>query len=344
MKNIAVLLGDPSLKDPVKLDGVFQQEDVEVINVFKRALGMLQGYRFTYFDNHATMLDDISGFPSRFDYALNFCDEGLGNDPLKEADIPEALEINGVSYTGAGSKCLRLCYDKSEVRKRALTLNIPVARGIALSETDHIIGLPFEFPAIVKPAFADGSFGIDEKSVVHNYHSYVNQVLWLRNILRQADLKTNILVEEFLPGNEFTVAILGNDLSLDMRVLEEDFSRLPEGTHKMITHRAKWDPSYWNNITSKAPEIDKYLQEIAKTFSARMFQDLECRDYGRIDWKLDKYGMPRLLEANPNCGWVIDGHLAKAFMLGEKKEGSVECYATNVLKRILNVAEKRFGK
>lgn len=342
MKKIAVLLGDPRLNDPVKLGGVFNPEDIEVINVLKRALELIPGYNFTFFDDHSTLLEEISTFSSRFDYVLNFCDEGFQNDPKKEAVIPEELEKYDIPYTGADSRCMKLCFNKSEIRKLAIENDIPVAEGFVLSDENPDIIPPFGFPAIIKPVFGDGSFGINEKSVVYDEMQYKKQLEWLRKKLLKFKIKSLILVEEYLPGNEFTVAIIGDAPSFEMRLLEEDFSRLEENMPKIISYRAKWDPAYWSTITSKSVEVSGEAQESAKICSAKIFNAAGCRDYARIDWKLDKHGVPKLLEVNPNCGWVIDGHMAKAFMVGEDQSDLEKCYALNVIKRILEAAEKRF--
>lgn len=52
--------------------------------------------------------------------------------------------------------------------------------------------------------------------------------------------------------------------------------------------------------------------------SARLFERLGIRDYARFDWKLDKHGRPRLLEANPNCGWSYDAHLQRMAALDNR--------------------------
>ena len=145
------------------------------------------------------------------------------------------------------------------------------------------------------------------------------------------------LVEEYLPGNEFTVAIIGNPFYLETRVLEEDLE--DEG---MISQRVKWDPDHFKGTHSKYPEFSLEAQETAVIHSLRMFREFGCRDYARIDWRLDRFGKPKLMEVNPNCGVSDDSHLSIAYMLGE--EQSVMCYASNVLYKILRAAEMRFSR
>ena len=68
----------------------------------------------------------------------------------------------------------------------------------------------------------------------------------------------------------------------------------------------------------------------------KLFERLECRDYARFDWRLDKEGNPRLLEVNPNPGWCWDGHLAKMAKLEDMSY-------PKMLEKILRSAEKRLG-
>lgn len=66
----------------------------------------------------------------------------------------------------------------------------------------------------------------------------------------------------------------------------------------------------------------------------KLFQRLNCRDYARIDWRLDGKGNPRLIEANPNCGWCWDGHLAKtASLAGITYEQMIKMIITSAFER-----------
>jgi D-alanine-D-alanine ligase len=81
---------------------------------------------------------------------------------------------------------------------------------------------------------------------------------------------------------------------------------------KICGYEAKWDPAspYWNlrSIPANLPEAtERYL--VASCL--KLVERLGCRDYVRLDWRLDSEGTPRLLEVNPNPGWCWDGHLAK---------------------------------
>jgi D-alanine-D-alanine ligase len=340
-KTIAVILGDPRLPDPVKKDGKFNPEDIKTVQVLKKALESLNDYNFTYLDNHSTLLSDLNALNngSSVDYVINFCDEGFYNNPLREKEIPELLEKHGLFYTGSNPRCLKLCYDKYAIKKIAKENQIPVAKGFVLRK-DSYIPREIKFPMFVKPNYGDGSFGINDRSIVNNPDELYTQVQWVREILKQTSHKPHVLIEEFLPGEELSVAIIGNHPELNYSIIQETLDVLTEGP-KIISYDAKWNPESeaWNKLSSIKPRIKKTLQNEIKSHSLNLYNILKIRDYARFDWRLDKEGNPRLLEVNPNCGWCYDGHLVKAFSLDNNQ--SLEENYPKVLEKILKAAEKR---
>ena len=314
-KRVCVLLGDEKLPDIVKHNRRFNPEDIEVVERLKAALGLLKGYEFDYLSDHVSLEDRIrkAAEEKSYDYFFNLCDEGFQNRPEMEAHIPMLIELYGLPYTGAAPGCLNICYDKHAVKAIARSAGIPASKDLLINEDDEVKELPFDFPAFVKPNCGDGSFAIDRNSLVHNPGQLMSQVMAIRIKLKEAKARTDILVEEYLPGEEVTAAIIGDD-EADVRLLQENFG---SGT-KFSSGKTKWDPDSpeWRLTTSVAPTIpDKSKDEIIG-YSKYLFKRLGCRDYARFDFRM-KENAPYLLEANPNCGWCWDGHLARAFLLGE---------------------------
>jgi D-alanine-D-alanine ligase len=121
-------------------------------------------------------------------------------------------------------------------------------------------------------------------------------------------------VEEFLPGKDITVGIIGNppDPYMVLPLAEEDYSSLPAHLPRICGYEAKWIPEspYWK-IQSRPADVPDATEKIITDCCLKLFERLECRDYARFDWRLDAEGNPKLLEVNPNPGWCWDGHLAK---------------------------------
>jgi D-alanine-D-alanine ligase len=335
-RNVVVVLGDPRKPDLLKPSALFDDDDFETVERAKTALAELRGYRFRYLDNHDTLVQDLKKIIGKVDFMINFCDEGFNNDPRQELHVPALCEQLNLPYTGSGPQCLAYCYDKSLVRGIAKEMKIPVPRAFFVRPEDSTFELPFSFPVIVKPNFGDASFGITQRSVANNLEETLNAISELRH---RFGYDKPLLVEEFLTGSDLSVGIIGNPLQgyTVLPVSEEDYGHIPEDLPRICAYEAKWRPDspYWRVRTVPACLPDDLEKSIIE-WCLRLFDRLECRDYCRLDWRLDATGNPRLLEVNPNPGWCWDGHLAK-----------MACFAgmsyAGMLEAILKAAERRLG-
>ena len=311
LKNIVVLLGDPTKKDPLKPSSVFDDDDFYTIDQLKDALRDLKGYNFTFLDNHDTLVNGLLQRKNKTDIVFNLCDEGYNNDARKELHIPSILEILDMQYTGSNPQCLAFCYDKSLVRGIAKEMEIPVPEAFLIVPTDSAFELPFRFPVITKPNFGDSSFGITERSVVNNIDELVNAISEIRD---KFGYEKPILVEQFLTGKDLSIGIIGNppENYNVLPIIEEDYSSLPPELPRICGYEAKWltESPYWN-IKSIPAQLPDDTEKIIIECSLKLFERLDCRDYCRFDWRLDDEGNPKILEVNPNPGWCWDGHLAK---------------------------------
>jgi len=335
-KKVTVIFGDPNKPDILKPLRKFDDDDFYTIDQLKDALKNLEGHNFTYLSNHDTLINDLMKNKNDIEYVFNLCDEGLFNDARNELHVPALLEILKIPYTGSGPQCLAFCYDKSLIRGIAKELDIPVPEALFIKPEDNVIDLSLYFPAIVKPNLGDSSFGITQRSVVSNGEQLLSAI---REIREKFGYDHPILVEQFLTGKDLTIGIIGNppDNYLILPILEEDYSNLPPELPRICGYEAKWQPDspYWNIKSIKA-ELPEETTVTIETCSLKLFERLECRDYVRFDWRLDKDGNPKLLEVNPNPGWCWDGHLAKMAKFGGLNY-------QQMLERIIDTAEKRLG-
>jgi len=305
--HVTVLMGDPSLPDQVKRGGQFNPEDFETINRLKEALAELPGYQFRFLTNHAGLITELRNHLPEF--VLNFCDEGLNNDAFMELHIPAILDMLGVPYSGAGPTCLGLCYNKAIVRSIAASLDIPVPLETYFDPDDTSAALPSVFPALVKPCFGDSSVGITQEAVVSNPDELMAYMAKLREWLPGRP----VLIEEFLPGKEYSVGVLGNP-GLTYRflpILQVDYSALPEGLPQILGYESKWIPDspYWTSIKYHKSDLDEEQRSKLLDYANVLFERCGCRDYARFDFRTGDDGVVKLLEVNPNPGWCWDGKL-----------------------------------
>jgi D-alanine-D-alanine ligase len=309
---ICVLTGDPRLPDPTKRDQRYNEEDFATHRAMREAFEALPGYSFEFLDDHARLFEPFTHDPP--DLVMNFCDTGLCNVPTQELHVAALLEMLGVPYSGASPACMAICYDKQIVRLLAGALDIPVPRELCLEPDQALPARADLYPALIKPNQADGSVGITKDAVVRSAAEAERYVAWLRRELPGRAL----LVQEYLPGPEYGVGLIGNPGSrLDaLPVLEVDFTRLPSGLAPILSFESKAlpDSPYWTEIRFKRAVANDALLARMVGHARRLFARLGCRDYGRFDFRCAADGEPRLLEVNPNPAWANDGKLA--FMAG----------------------------
>ncbi len=219
-------------------------------------------------------------------------------DPALESSVAALFDLYRLPYTGANAFCLSLC------RHKELTKQVLMQNGIATPrfrilekpslEEDH--GL--RYPLIVKPARQDGSSGVETISVVSDYAELSRRLQFVFE-----GFYPPILVEEFLEGKELHVAVLGNDPPQILPVAEFDFSELPETHPPLITYDVKWNPlaPSYHKVHSFCPaDLTKKEENLVEDLALRAYLVTSCRDYARIDMRMDNEGMPHVLEVNPN--------------------------------------------
>jgi len=220
------------------------------------------------------------------------------DDAALESAVPALLDLYRVPYTGATAFNLGLC------RRKDLTKQILMQNGIAtpnfrILDTFSIEqGHGLRYPVIVKPARHDGSYGVQISSVANDYTELVQRLKAAYDSFSHP-----LLVEEFLEGKELHVSVLGNNPGEVLPVLEFDFSELPENHPPLITYDVKWNPlaQAYHQVHSLCPaELGKRAEKTVRETALRTYTVASCRDYARIDMRLDKEGVPHVLEVNPN--------------------------------------------
>jgi D-alanine-D-alanine ligase len=335
-RRVAVLLGDHRRPDTVKPSGTFDADDFHTIGELKKALAEVPGFKFSFVDDHSSLIDTLRALPTKCDFVLNLCDEGFNNEATKELHIPALLELLDIKYSGGNPQCLAYCYDKSLVRGLATEMGIPVPAAFSVApEEVTFISFPIEFPVIVKPNDGDSSVGITVDSVCHDVQQLEHAITKVRDSI---GYQRPVLVEQFLTGKDISVGIIGNppDSYTLLPIIEEDYSKLPGDLPKICGYEAKWDQDsiYFQTISSIPANLPQATVEFLSASCIKLFQRLGCRDYARFDWRLDANNTPRLLEVNPNPGWCWDGHLARMSALAGMS------YA-DMLKEILVACDER---
>ena len=229
------------------------------------------------------------------DVIINLC-EAFAGYPQLEANVAAAFELLGLPFTGNDSRTLALCLNKFKTKAVLKSSGLPTAPALLIDTADQKIDLPF--PLIVKPNTEDASLGIHPESVVRDEEALRKQVARILDIFNEP-----VLVEAFIEGREFNVAVLDVEKPEALPVSEIDFTALPEGQPPICSYEAKWHQGeilYESTPPVCPAPIDDALRTKLQDFAVKAFQACECRDYARVDFRMDKKGRPFILEVNPN--------------------------------------------
>jgi D-alanine-D-alanine ligase len=245
--------------------------------------------------------------------------EGTYRISKSEVFIPIALDLLGIAYTGSTAKTLELCVQKAKTKEILLRRSVPTPR-FAVFKPSEEISTTIPFPLIVKPEHEDASIGISNNSIVHSQSALKTQVEMIWQTYKQP-----ALVEEFIDGREFNVAILGDsdfehqighpNAPRLLPISEISFETMPEDFARIVTYKAKWEEESVEYKETKpicpAP-IDLKLELELKQIALRVFNAVGCRDYARVDFRVSKEGKPFVIDVNPNPDISPDAGLARS--------------------------------
>ena len=217
-----------------------------------------------------------------------------------EAHVVSYLELLKQPYTGCNPRGITLAGDKALSKQILAWHRIPHPAFAVFPLRTKNARLPrrMTFPVIVKTAGEHGSAGIAQASVVHNDKELAERVEFLHRTL-QGD----VVVEQFLPGREFTVSVLGNERLESFPIWELWFDKLPEGNEAIATARVKWDEGYQKHIglrTERARDLPAELEEEIHRIAKRTYRALHLSGYARVDLRMDAQGRVYVIEANVN--------------------------------------------
>lgn len=246
-----------------------------------------QGYKVKRIGNVSNLLEKIDKL--NVDIVFNISEGLTGRN--RESQVPMLLEMARVPFVGADALTLALTLDKVMAKKVFIAEKIPTPKFFEIKDTGSLDIDHLKFPLIVKPRFEGSSKGLSENSRVENREGLIAQAEYIVNTYQQP-----ALVEEFISGQEFTVVVIGNSqpealpivqVKIDGKLKLNDkfytFSRITSDRLEYIC------PAHINN------DLKNKISELAiKTYNA-----VECRDFGRIDFRVDNDGNIYVLEINP---------------------------------------------
>ncbi len=271
------------------------------------------GYQVSLFDMNDVPLPINKIKDANLDLVLNLC-ETIHNSMLLEMHAPALLDMLQLPYTGSSPAALSMALDKIKVKKILTYHAIPTPEWDYIYEMGEEIRDDLEFPLIIKPANADDSFGIKNKSVVTNHKEMKKQ---LEMIVEE--YKRPALIEEYIEGDEFDVCIIGNGDDVEvLPLIRSVFDKMPKKFWHIYSSDLR-DSANKRALESiklvKPAKISKKLDTLITEMAMDVYNIFDCHDYGKVEFRIDKDGNPYVLEVNPNAALDVDDFVPMAAKL-----------------------------
>ncbi|MBN2154853.1 MAG: D-alanine--D-alanine ligase [Candidatus Lokiarchaeota archaeon] len=281
----------PDVSTPLSNSVALEYDEAETIEAIQSALNSW-GFEVELLPVNCDFIEALK--TRSVDFVFNIA-EGIRGES-RESHIPAILEMLGIPYTGSGVLTQALTLSKSRTKEILGFYHIPTPRYQVFRAPSDLLGPLMKFPLIIKPDAQGSSAGITNRSVVHSLDELRAQTHWVFQ-----EFGAPVLVEEFLPGKEFTVGILGNDPPLVLPIIEVNFNHLPPGYAKIDSYESKWTYDVPGQgatpLTCPANISEKLRQEIER-IALKTYKALDCVDLCRMDIRLSKRGVPNVLEIN----------------------------------------------
>jgi D-alanine-D-alanine ligase len=228
-----------------------------------------------------------------------------------DQNVVSYLELMDAPYTGCNPRGLILARDKA-LSKKILAYHRIRVPFFAVAPRGRKFRRParLAFPLIVKSLIEEASTGIAHASVVHADDKLTDRVRFIHE-----KFETDAIVEQYVPGRELYVGLLGNRRVVVFPPWEVDLEQLPADVPKIVTRRVKIDAGYQrkHGITADRARglSDELTRKIDRT-SKRIYRLLGLDGYARIDFRLTEQGELYFLEANPNPEIAMEEEYASA--------------------------------
>lgn len=262
------------------------------------------GYKTERIGNVKALMKAISA-GKRWDMVFNIAEGmyGIG----REAQVPALLDAYQIPYVFSDPLVLSLTLHKGLTKRVIRDCKIPTAAFAIVEKPSDLDTISLAYPLFAKPVAEGTGKGIDSRSKVNNKAELDSLCIELLERFKQP-----ILVEEYLPGREFTVGIVGT----------AENARVVGVMEIVITAKAKEDTysfhtkENWHGVVEYPMATDD-VEKICSETALAAWRALGCRDGGRVDLKMDGNNIPNFIEVNPLAG-INPEHSDLPMLAGKK--------------------------
>lgn len=223
----------------------------------------------------------------RWDMVFNICEGMYGEG--REALVPALLDNYLIPYVFSGPSLMALSLNKQFCKQVVASAGVKVPAGVivkSLADADEVV---LDYPLFVKPLSEGTGKGISERSLVNNF-------LELRSVVRDLlkDYPDGVLVEEYLPGREFTIGVVGNGDDIEV-----------VGVMEIVCNKSdyySYETKENYKILASYQRVDNEILRRCTDIAVKIWKCLGVCDGGRIDVRMDAYGEINFIEINPLAG------------------------------------------
>ena len=249
-------------------------------------------------------LEADKNFPRRVmeakpDFVFNIAEGLFGVN--RESHVPSICEFLGIPYHASDPLSLALTLHKGRAKEIMAYYGVPTAPFVVANTRADARNVNLPFPLFAKPAMEGSGKGITEKSLCTNRAKLVQEVGDLLDTYQEP-----VLIESWLPGQEFTVPIMGNGKEARcLPLVGMRWEALPLGAKPIYGYEAKWlwdTPEHPLDLFECPANISKELARDVRSAAISAYRVLGCRDWCRVDVRCDAAGRPMVVELNPLPG------------------------------------------
>jgi D-alanine-D-alanine ligase len=324
-------------------DALAEYDSPATVQALETALSS-GGHEVIRLEGDETLLDSVRRASP--DICFNIA-EGLRGD-AREAQVPALLEMLGIPYTGSKVLGHAISLDKAATKRIWRDFGLPTGPFQTFYHGNEPLDPSLNFPLFVKPVHEGTGMGINSHSIVDNPKALKRQVRWVIETYHQPTL-----VEEHLPGREFTVGLVGNRIRPgEVRwnglydsngyhlfpILEID-SNIGAGNGLYNTDAKSYNPGEEEAPLYLCPaDIPLQLERELKHITVAAFEAIGALDLSRVDFRLGRDGRPYLMEINTLPG--LNPAISDICIMAESE--GIEY--NHLINEILYLAANRYAK
>jgi D-alanine-D-alanine ligase len=282
-------LRDDYLAQGFTEEQVAEFDSAATIAAIERALQSL-GYATERIGNGLALARQLA-CGKRWDLVFNIAEGLYGRS--REAQVPALLEMYGILYTFSDPLVCALTLDKAMTKRVVGSAGLYTPRFGVVASLGDVESLDLEYPLFAKPLAEGTGKGVDGDSRIESASALKRVCARLQERFGEP-----VLVEEYLPGREFTTAVLGT--GRNAKVLGTiEFTIRANAPAQDYSYEVK---EQCERCVNYFPMPHGSLRDQVEELALGAYRVLECRDTGRVDIRLDARGCPAFIEINPLPG------------------------------------------